>query len=59
MAKIGDQVRHRDGGPEMIIASLAGDSALCSWSDPDGQQHSGTFVLADLEPVIPKDHSAP
>jgi uncharacterized protein YeaO (DUF488 family)/uncharacterized protein YodC (DUF2158 family) len=59
MTKVGDQVRHRDGGPEMIIESLAGNAAICTWSDPDGQQHSGTFVLADLEPVTPKDHSAP
>jgi hypothetical protein len=57
--KPGDCVTHAGGTVQMQILSVVGTSALCAWSDADGNQVTGSFVIEELRPCTPLDHSAP
>jgi uncharacterized protein YodC (DUF2158 family) len=48
----GDLVRLRSGGPLMIVKSVQGDQAICSWSEEDGKLQSGNFPIAMLTPPV-------
>ena len=41
----GDTVRHKSGGPDMTVISLAGQQALCAW---DGQTQLHRLGELDL-----------
>ena len=41
----GDTVRHKSGGPNMTVTSLAGHQALCAW---DGQTQLHRLGELDL-----------
>lgn len=41
----GDTVRHKSGGPDMTVTSLAGQQALCAW---DGQTQLHRLGELDL-----------
>ena len=46
----GDTVRHKSGGPDMTVTSLAGQQALCAW---DGQTQ--LHRLGELYLVVQAD----
>lgn len=51
---LGDLVRHRAGGPIMVIEFVNTDircSFKCSWFDADVHAHCGNFSLVEIELV--------
>jgi uncharacterized protein YodC (DUF2158 family) len=51
--KVGDSVKPKSGGPEMIVKSVEHDvygeaSVVCDWQDDAKMPASGTFTLSQL-----------
>jgi uncharacterized protein YodC (DUF2158 family) len=59
VTNIDDCVVHVNGGPQMRVEAITAGTALCTWTDDDGNPRTGSFALAELLPCTPKDHSAP
>jgi uncharacterized protein YodC (DUF2158 family) len=47
--KIGDIVRCRAGGPNMVIRGKSCDGVCCEWVDGQRKYQSGTFASTSLE----------
>ena len=49
--KLGDRVRHKTGGPHMIITDLESDHVWCRWMDKSGHAQTNSFIPEELEHV--------
>ncbi len=46
--KVGDVVRLKSGGPEMVIEKIEGTQALCAWQDAKKVAKSHYYQLTSL-----------
>lgn len=51
MFKVGEQVRHKSGGPVMTIDEISGNQLWCSWFDSAGKPQMSLFELSSLVSV--------
>ena len=51
--KIGDEVRHKSGGPKMVVKGYAGEEVICEWFD-QSTLHEKAFHPDTLKKYEPR-----